>query len=154
MKLVPCVLALMLATPLGAMAETVDASCGGSSFQVDITRHEHPLDTKYQLYGTPAGGGAKKRLLTWDGGGFDAGCVADAQGHQLVMVQVNCGGSVCTDEFGLVDPRNLRWLLKPSGKNRRNDKAAAAILKLPPKRMPYLESGKPPAFCCEVPVAR
>ena len=154
MKLVISVLALFLGAPLGAMARAVDASCGGTAFQVAITRGDTPLESKYQLYGTPAGGGAKRLLFTWDAGGFDAGCVADAQGRQLLMVQVSCGGSACVDEFGLVDPANLRWLLRPSGKNRLNDKAAAAILKVPARKMPHLESGTAPVFCCEVEVSR
>ena len=62
------------------------------------------------------------QVLTWDlPGDFVGGeCLRDDRGQPMIVYQAYCGGAGCKDlaNWGIVDPRSLREVLRPSDTNR------------------------------------
>lgn len=142
-------LILMVAVAAGASAyageaRSYEGECGGVKFRVVAQNNGHPLNNKFVLSGgTPA---ESRNLFTSEiGGWFHAACLPTRRGKPLLVFQSYCGGSACLEgNYGAVDPASLKLLLRPSAKNRENEKQLRALLGAP---APHLGNFKG-AFCC------
>src|SRR4051812_47169802 len=61
---------------------------------------------------------------------FAVRCETDRRGRERILILHTCGGSGCADRanFGIVDPRTGKLLLKPTARYRGNRDKAEAIL--------------------------
>ena len=59
-------------------------------------------------------------------------CLKDARGLDKVLYQAHCGGSRCKDldNWGIINPHNLKVLLKPDDSNREEAQKILGISKL------------------------
>lgn len=150
-KLVSLAAAVLLLQGLavqGCRADTFSTTCGSAQFEIIRSNRGHPLDTRYELYGTSFNRALPKRSLyiAEQGGWFYASCVPGKQGLPLLLFQSFCGGSGCVeDKYGLVEPTSLRLLIAPPTKNSGNSKQTSLLLG---RQVPYLPN-ESDAFCCD-----
>ena len=134
-------------------AESPEVSCGGAHFQVIHIRygfaHNH-----YYVLGAVAGATQKKLLYSYYGGYFNAGCITGGRGRPRILLHTDCGGSGCIYQHGIIDPKNLRFLRRPSEDDLHDHyDAAGAVLKMKPEDVPTFDSsmaGAVPSFCCKL----
>lgn len=95
-------------------------SCAGTKVEITFARSTRFPDTVEAVL--IASAGARSTILRYDGNidFIGAECRKTQQGGPLIVYQAYCGGSACKDldNFGIIDPKDLRVLLVPNDSNR------------------------------------
>ena len=62
--------------------------------------------------------------------GFALRCERDARGRDRLVILHSCGGSGCADQsnFGIIDPKNGKVLVRPNARHRGNWSKAESVL--------------------------
>lgn len=65
---------------------------------------------------------------------FTIACIKDKKNNNFIIYQSYCGGTVCKDldNYGIIDTKKLKFLLKPSDDNR---KKAGKLVGMPPQEL-------------------
>ena len=97
-------------------------SCGGAEVRFKYEKRHRIED--YVAVDVIISRDGRQSMLRYDGNvDFIGGvCVPDRRGNSTVVFQVYCGGSGCfdLDNWGIVDPSDLRVLLVPNDWNRKD----------------------------------
>jgi hypothetical protein len=114
-------------------------SCGGATGELNFEksiRHKGDVESIVSVIRD-----GRSTILRYDGGIDFIGmeCRKTKSGKPMLVFQAYCGGSACRDldNYGIIDPSDLRVLLVPSDTNR---KLAKQILEIDPAPIPETES--------------
>lgn len=108
----------------GSFASGKGFSCGGADVRFEFVKRNAPNGMHGVHVATilSVGREGRKSVLQYDGNiDFIGGvCMTDKRGKPMVVYQAYCGGSGCADldNWGIVDPADLRVLLVPNDWNR------------------------------------
>lgn len=124
------VLAASFLIPIGlAQAEQV-FSCAGAEVRIEVVK-----TGEYSVVSVvTARKGDESTVFRYTDIDYIGGiCTESAVGKELILYQAHCGGSGCKDldNWGIIDPEDLRALLVPSDSNR--SKATAILGQEPPR---------------------
>ena len=112
---------LLAVNSVAAYADDV-FSCGGADVRFKYEKRHHIED--YVAVDLIFSRDGRQSVLRYDGNvDFIGGvCVKNKQGAPTIVFQVFCGGSGCADleNWGIIDPSDLRILLVPNDWNRKD----------------------------------
>jgi len=116
------ILACLLAVNSAAAYADDVFSCGGADVRFKYEKRHQIAD--YVSVDVIISRDGRQSVLRYDGNvDFVGGvCVKDGRGNPAIVFQVYCGGSGCMDldNWGIVDPSDLRVLLVPNDWNRKD----------------------------------
>jgi len=117
--------------------------CGGARVEITITRPRSTPPSEAAKTTIAVSRGGHVRELAYVGGiDFVGGqCLATADGAPRVVFQAYCGGSGCKDQdnWGIMDPLQLQFLLVPSDTNRADAQKILGGVPVPAKHMLSVE---------------
>jgi len=124
---------------ISASSFAAPMSCGGATGE--LTFEKSPLHKGDVESIISVNRGGRFTILRYDGGIDFIGmeCRKTKSGKPMLVFQAYCGGSACRDldNYGIIDPSDLRVLLIPSDTNR---KLAKQILGTDPAQIRETES--------------
>ncbi|GGP17859.1 hypothetical protein GCM10010970_01910 [Silvimonas iriomotensis] len=111
--------------------------CGGANAKIEFEKGASPEQRDHPVIAVlSVAKEGKSTTLRYDGNidFIGAECQISTEGRPLIVFQAYCSGSGChdMDNFGVIDPKDLRVLLVPNDTNR---EAAAKILGKPAKEI-------------------